>query len=348
MTKIRIKDIAQQAGVSIGTVDRVLHNRGEVAAQTREKILHIAAEMRYQPNLLARALTTRKSYSLAVLLPRGSADNIYWLKHPDGIKKAIQELQPFRVEVQFFYFELHNESDFLARTHEIIKVHPDGVIMAPILKKESAGFCKNLDTADIPYIFIDTLIQDTNPLTFIGEDGWQSGRVAASLLDYGLLPHKDILIVNIAKDLENTQHLNSRNQGFQSYFLDTGKNSGLKISVEIPSPNREEVIRKLEPIFHSHHNIGGIYVSSAKTHVIARYLEQTGHKDIVLIGHEMTRNNIDYMKKGIIRFLIGQRPAEQAEKALKKMFDYLSNNAVPEKKENQPIDILNTENSIYF
>ncbi len=348
MSRIRIKDIAKKAGVSIGTVDRVLHNRGEVAVKTRETILKIANEMRYQPNLLARALTTKKIYSLAILFPRGGAENTYWQKHPFGIKKAIRELQPFQVEVKYFYFELHNESDFTSRTQEVMQSNPDGVILAPILKKESARFCNDLDSASIPYIFIDTFIQDTNNLSFIGEDAWQSGRVAASLVDFGLPADKDILIVNIAKDLENTQHLNRRNQGFQSYFLDTGHNKGLKISVELPSTQREEVIGKLEPILKHHPNIGGIYVSSAKTHVIARYLAQSAYKEVFLIGHEMTQKNIEFMKKGIIQFLIGQRPAEQAELALKKMFDYLANNQIPEKKEHQPIDIVNTENGMYF
>ena len=42
---VRIKDIALKAGVSIGTVDRVLHNRGEVKAATKEKVLAIAKKL---------------------------------------------------------------------------------------------------------------------------------------------------------------------------------------------------------------------------------------------------------------------------------------------------------------
>ena len=65
MTKnIRILDIAKKAGVSIGTVDRVLHQRGEVSEETREKILKIIREFDYRPNILASTLASKKIINL--------------------------------------------------------------------------------------------------------------------------------------------------------------------------------------------------------------------------------------------------------------------------------------------
>ena len=57
-TKIRIKDIAELAGVSEGTVDRVLHNRGEVSAKSREMVEKVLTEINYSPNLIARSLAS--------------------------------------------------------------------------------------------------------------------------------------------------------------------------------------------------------------------------------------------------------------------------------------------------
>lgn len=348
MKQVRIKDIAQKAAVSIGTVDRVLHNRGEVAAETKERVLTIAREMHYQPNIVAQALTTKKQYNLAALLPRGSNENMFWMHHPQGIENAAKELQPFQVDVRFFFFELQNENDFLEKTKEITDYKPEGVIFAPILKKESLEFCNRLDLLNIPYIFIDTNIDNTNALSFIGEDAYQGGRVAASLIDYGLDTQRDILIVNIAKDLGNTQHLNARNQGFMSFFLDAGKNKGMKITVEIPSTNTKEVENKMDFILNTNPNIGAVLVSSARTHVIASYIENRKLKNIILVGYEVTRKNVDYLKKGIIRFLIGQKPMEQSGKAVKKMFDYLTTRQIPTKRDYQPVEIINVENVDLF
>jgi len=344
MKKIRIKDIAELAGVSIGTVDRVLHNRGEVKAETREKVMKIAKELNYQPNLAARALITKQDCRLAALLPKAKDENVFWARHPQGITHAIRQLEAFRVEVDFYYYELQNELEFNQKSTEILASQPDGVIVAPTLRKESEVFCNQLSQLSIPYVFIDTYIDNTNCLSFIGEDAYQSGRVAASLIDFGLDKDKDILIVNLTKDIENTLHLTERNQGFQSYFLDAGQNQGLRISVEIPSADRETVNNKMDKILDSNKNIGAILVSSSKTYVIAQYLEKRPDSDIVLVGYEVTPNNMQYLKSGGIKFLIGQRPFEQGEKAVHKLFGFISANKVPDKMEYQCIDILNSEN----
>ncbi|NJM25778.1 MAG: LacI family transcriptional regulator [Bacteroidia bacterium] len=74
---IRIKDIARLAGVSVGTVDRVLHNRGRVSEDALNKVMKILEEIDYKPNLIARTLGSNKIYKIAVLMPDPSRDP-YW------------------------------------------------------------------------------------------------------------------------------------------------------------------------------------------------------------------------------------------------------------------------------
>ncbi|MCU4164779.1 LacI family DNA-binding transcriptional regulator [Carboxylicivirga caseinilyticus] len=346
--KTRIKDIAEKAGVSIGTVDRVLHNRGEVKAETKTRILEIAKELKYQPNIAARVLKSSTAYRIAVLIPQSYGDNLFWDKHPQGILNGVEAVQPFTVQTQFYRYEMYNTSDFEDKTKSILNWQPHGVIFAPIMKKESDTFCHLLDDENIPYVFIDTFINNTNCLTFLGEDAYQSGRVAASLIDMGITKDKDVLIVNMSLDLENTQHLNSRNKGFLSYFMDAGINTGEKISIEIPSAQPNVVSEVLDPIFDKENNIGAILVSSSRTYSVAEYLYNKGKRDIFLVGYELFGKNVTYLQRRVIQFLIGQRPVEQAEKAFKKLFDYLTLNTIPEKKEFQPIDIVNAENMGLF
>lgn len=59
-----IKDIAQMAGVSAGTVDRVLHNRGDVSQKSKEKVQKVLDEINYQPNVFAIGWLPRKSTPL--------------------------------------------------------------------------------------------------------------------------------------------------------------------------------------------------------------------------------------------------------------------------------------------
>ena len=69
-SNIRIVDIAKMAGVSVGTVDRVIHNRGRVSEENRKKVQAILEMVHYQPNLMARSLAaSKKQYHLLAITP---------------------------------------------------------------------------------------------------------------------------------------------------------------------------------------------------------------------------------------------------------------------------------------
>ncbi len=260
----RIKDIALEAGVSIGTVDRVLHNRGEVANETRERILRIADELQYSPNLMARALRTNKKQRLVALLPMVTEDSVFWQKHQSGLMDGMKQLEPYNVSLELVLFDMHHDNDFFVKAEEVMQLNPDGVLMAPIFKHESISFCQRLTKLNIPFVFIDTFIDISGYLCYIGEDAYQSGRVAAQLIDYATPVNKDVMIVNVAKDLENFHHFNNRTQGFLSFFFDMGRNKGERINIEIKSPAFEQVQLSLDLAFKNNPNIGAIFVPSSK------------------------------------------------------------------------------------
>ena len=63
--KIRIKDIAEMAGVSEGSVDRILHNRGNVSKKSEAKIRAVLDKINYKPNKYASVLASNKQWALA-------------------------------------------------------------------------------------------------------------------------------------------------------------------------------------------------------------------------------------------------------------------------------------------
>ena len=64
-----LKDVARESGLTVGTVSRVLNNRGYISEQTREKVYAVMKELNYQPNEMARSLSKQKSNTLGVILP---------------------------------------------------------------------------------------------------------------------------------------------------------------------------------------------------------------------------------------------------------------------------------------
>ena len=85
--RIRIKDIAQMAGVSVGTVDRVLHSRSGVSESSRIKVEEILKKLNYQPNMYASALAYNKSYTFYLLLPKHESE-AYWEEIEEGARKC--------------------------------------------------------------------------------------------------------------------------------------------------------------------------------------------------------------------------------------------------------------------
>ena len=85
--KIRIKDIASLAGVSEGTVDRVLHKRGDVSAKSQEAVKKVLEEMNYTPNLFARSLASKKQYRFVSIIPEYLPEE-YWERVDKGFDKA--------------------------------------------------------------------------------------------------------------------------------------------------------------------------------------------------------------------------------------------------------------------
>ena len=76
----RIADIAERAGVSTGTVDRVLHDRGNVSPKARQLVLRAMEDLNYQRNRIASALAYNKTRRIAVLIPEGGrkSTDAFW------------------------------------------------------------------------------------------------------------------------------------------------------------------------------------------------------------------------------------------------------------------------------
>ena len=85
----KIRDIAKALGVSIGTVDRALHDRRGVNPLTKSRVLQMAKTMGYQPNPAARFLSSKRRLRISVNLPAQIAS--FW----DTVREGIEEARTF-------------------------------------------------------------------------------------------------------------------------------------------------------------------------------------------------------------------------------------------------------------
>lgn len=345
---ITIKDIALKAKVSAGTVDRVLHKRGRVAPKVEEKILRIIKEMEYEPNIIARALSSKKKYTVAVLIPDESYDN-YWFAPKAGIKKSLKELKQFGLEVKFYFFDPYTSVSFIDKANEVTLDNPDGIILTPIFHREVLPFFETWKKSEIPFILFNTEISDFEPLSYIGQDSYQSGYLAGKLIHYGLSEPCTILIAHFDEETSNAAHLEKKEHGFRNYFLQNNLLQKYDIlKAEITRPNYASFVAQMDAIFETNPNIKGVFVTTSKSFEIASYLNQKHIHDVNIIGYDLLAKNLHYLKNNTINFLINQNPKGQGFWSLKLMADKLIFNKEVPLLKYLPLDIITKENVNYF
>lgn len=332
--------------VSIGTVDRVLHNRGEVAESTRNKILRIIKDLDYQPNFLASTLASKKSALFATLLPKPPSSHEYWYKPVIGINKRVSELSPYGIELSAFTFSQTDPQSFITASDQVLKIMPDGVVFAPFFKKESNAFIQRLKELSIPFVFIDSEIKNAGQLGYIGQNSYQSGLVSGKLLDQ-VLREGNILIIHFAREMDNQNHLVQREKGFYNWYSKNSVDNHKLYTTEVPDTNDTTWMDQLYHII-SEKNIKGIFVTNSKVFFVGRLIEKFNMHYLKVIGHDLLKENVEYLKKDIVHFLICQRPEEQGYRAINKLFRHIVQKRGATNDNYTSIDIVIKENVNYY
>ena len=180
-TTVRIVDIARMAGVSVATVDRVIHNRGKVSEENLARINEVLREVNYRPNLIARSLASGRQYTLAVVMPR-FAQGEYWADFDAGIVRAEAEARRYNISVRKFFFDQYDRASFEKLLAELRDEAFDGAVIATLFAEMVTPFARELDERGIPYVFVDSNIPECNQLAYFGTSSFDAGVVAARLL----------------------------------------------------------------------------------------------------------------------------------------------------------------------
>ncbi|MDR2970193.1 MAG: LacI family DNA-binding transcriptional regulator [Tannerellaceae bacterium] len=345
--KYRIKDIAEMSGVSAGTVDRILHRRGKVSDDAREKVETVLKEIDYHPNLIARSLALKKQYHIYTLIPSYETGE-YWETLSTGIARAEQELSSYNVDVIPLYFNQYDRSSFDRLTVQLAEADCQGVIIATLFRESVMELVQSLDKREIPYVLIDAYIEGTNCLAYYGTNSYDSGYIAGRLLFEQIRPTEDIAIFRFLRkgDMYSTQ-VQVRESGFRTY-LNEHRFEGKIHTVCIHAENREENFKILDDFFRRNPNVSAGIIFNSRAHQLCHYFEQRPWLSFKLTGYDVIKQNIRYLDSGQITHLIAQRPEVQGANAVKALFRHLVLHEATGRINYMPIDILIRENIKYY
>lgn len=339
---IRIKDIARLAGVSKGTVDRVLHKRGRVSEEAHRKVMKVLEEIDYKPNLLARTLSAHKNYKIIALLPNPKADE-YWAHTREGILQAASEWAYYNITVELLFFDQYNKDSFKEKTDDAMASKPDGIITAPIFHDEALVFFERLKNEAIPYVLFNTNIPGAQSLSFIGQDSFHSGKVGAELMYLGQQKGGRLAVLHLDEDLHNSVHLLEKERGFREYF-DHKNSLHFEIKETSLRPNDAGFEERLRDLLKDP-QLRGIFVSTSKgTSVVASYLEKRGKQNTRLIGYDILEENLRYLRAGTIDFLINQNPKRQAFLSIAHLANHLIFKKSAPERDLFPLEVITQQN----
>lgn len=342
MKKYTIKDIAQLAGVSKGTVDRVIHNRGKVSKNAFDKVSRLLKEIDYQPNPIARNLKNNKVYRISVLLPDPKRDQ-YWEPCVDGIEEALEEFFHFGVAVEMVFFNPLDKRSFVEQSAYVLELKTDGILLVPLFQKESLVFIDKCEVLGVSYFLFNSNIEKIKTQAFVGQDLFQSGRVGARLIHKTLKDKAVIAVIHIDEVFKNATHMQEKEKGFRGYFNDLKEGDFQIDTYKLKHGDSDNLKKTVKYFIDTHPEISGAFVTNSKIHLLAALLKEN-NPERCIVGYDLLPENVQYLESGIIDFLIHQNPKRQAYLGLVFLIEhFLFNKDIPGKKY-LPIDIINSEN----
>ena len=335
---ITIKKIAELANVSPGTVDRIIHNRGQVTQENIDKVNAIIEKYEYKRNIFASNLAFNKKFKIAVFLPN-QKDLEYWKMPIIGIEKAEKEYGNFGFTIDYFYYK-YDSLSFKKSADKLLKFDYDGVLFAPIFYEESLFFLKEFQKKNGHAILIDSDIKEMPNKSYIGQDAYQSGFLSGKLLSIGLNNEATkVLVIKITREIEITSIYLQRIKGFYSFFKNKREFKNLKFDeIRIKEFGKIELTKKM------FEGVDSVFIPNSRAYIVADFIKENKIEGIKIVGYDLLKRNVEHLNTDVISFLINQNPEEQGFLGISHLYKKLVLKEEINTENYMPLDIIVKEN----
>lgn len=327
--RITIKDIAEQVGVSSGTVHRALYGKKGVGEELRRKILGVATENGYIPNEAAAALK-RKVQRILVAMPGPREQNRFFYSYVwQGFRDYANEFGNYNfdiIEIPYYDSLGNHIEEELISAYKYYEGDIDGIIVAGPLDKAAHNTLHILAKEGIPIV----MIMDESPdaLASVLANYKITGKLAAELL-MGQLSSGDKVLV-LAGDRQIPNH-SLVTQGFTDYLEEN--NAGIECIYIYAYGDKDvpQIQARIIDLLEGDSSIRGAFSVNARCSVILSEIirKQSYIGKLRVVGSDIFEENVQSMKAGIMQNIICKHPYEQAYQATKIMFEYLLRGIIP-------------------
>lgn len=179
METVNIKKLAQMLNLSISTISKALRDSYDISQETKDKVIQLARELNYQPNLHASSLRKNKSKTIAVIVPEIA--NNYFALAINGIE-SIAEEKGYHVLIYLTHEDAVKEIKYTRHLHS---GRVDGVLISLSSTTTDYSHLYELQEKKIPIIFFDRVCEDFNTIKVTTDDIASSRLATQHLIDKG-------------------------------------------------------------------------------------------------------------------------------------------------------------------
>lgn len=347
-SKVTINDVARMSGVSKGTVDRVLHNRGEVSEKSRERVLQVIEELGYKPNIYASLLASRKEHRIVCVIPEFMPGE-FWELTEKGILRGRDYASDYGISVEIQKYDQYSMESFQQACERTLAGGPAGVIVAPLFRAETFKFVTELKNRGIAYIYIDSKLEDDNYLGYFGLPMYQSGYLCADMLTDGRDVPK-VHVIRIARDKKGLSDPTvTRRTGFLDYMSEHYPDTEIS-NVFIDPKDSLSISRTLDKMFDEDPDpCKYLVMFNSRVHLVADYLRERNITTCRVVGFDVLEKNLSALRDGFVQLLIAQHSDSQTALAVSSLADWLVlGKPLPKKDNYTQMDILCRYNCDYY
>ncbi len=334
-----IKEIAALAGVSRGTVDRVLNHRGDVNPQTEEKIMQIVRALDYKPNKAGIVLAAqKKNLKLGVVLL--GVGTPFFDDVLAGVHEKAQELAGYNCSVLIRQTEYSLQQQ-LDAIDGLLSEGINGLAISPYNDSAVREKIDALNGQGIPVVTLNTDIENACRLAYVGSNFYRSGEAAGGLMRLMTKGEVRVGIVSGSRDiLCHTERI----AGF-AHIIAPYPNIRIVDTVNNNDDDRMsfELTKKL---LSAHPEINAFYFTAGGVYGGCQAIEAAARaNDTTVITNDLVPTTREYIKKGLIAATICQQPFQQGSLPLAILFAYLATGEMPVSENNYvDVDIRIREN----
>ena len=334
-----IKVIAERAGVSIGTVDRVLHNRPYVKEEVRAHVLQVLEEMDYHPNRMASALATSGTLRhLALIQPEWTkgyvADEM-----KAGTARFLEECRDYNVTLDVRTYPQEDDARCLQLLEEAVEGGAQAVALCATGTAEIRAAMERLAERNIPVITFNSDVPGGRRLCYVGEDGLRAGRVAGEIASR-FLTATDHFLVICAEQVYSAHK--ARVEGFLERLTERGIPAG-NGRITATHWDYQRTADAVENALEAYPDLKVVYMANPSETACAEVLRSRGLTGKVhVISHDNAPEIRELLREGRVDFTIGQDLAYQPYQSLKLLFEALTGR-LPQQDCYTATPILNAE-----